>query len=169
MHVHVCAYTIACVCMHTHYTHIYCEIQPHRVSCRRNWPGKSQLWHPWAASSAWVPADNLSSEAATGSSHFPGCQIPVTFDPKRDRNCSCFLRAHWALRTHHCSRRVARRDKVGLDDHAASVTVASLASPGVRAWHTEASREGCWAEPKFGMSSLSEGRRQLSCPASQHI
>lgn len=95
MCVHVCtqAYTTASVCVHTHYTHVYCEIQPHRVSCRRNWPGKSQLWHLWAAGSAWVPAANLSSEAATASSHFPGCQIPVTSDPKRDRNCSGFLRA----------------------------------------------------------------------------
>lgn len=77
---------------HTPYTSIYCEIQPHRVSCRRNWPGKSHLWHIWAASSVWVPAANLSSEAATGSFRFPGCQIPVTSDPQRDRNCSSFLR-----------------------------------------------------------------------------
>lgn len=141
---YACTYTIPMlvhmhtrVCMHTHCAHISCEIQTHHVSCRRNWLCKSCLWHLWAASSVWVPVANISSEVATGSSCFPGCQIPTTSDPQRDRNSSGFLQAAQALCPHHTTLRVARGDKAGLDVRAATVKAASVASPGCQG-------QACW-------------------------
>lgn len=135
--IHMCThlYVRMCTCAHlytyghahTPYTCKYCEIQPHRVSCRRNWPGKSHLWHIWAASSVWIPAANLSSEAATGSFRFPGCQIPVTSDPQSDRHCSSFLRG-----PEHCDLPLqplwCEKIKRGLGILAAAVLAASSAS-----------------------------------------
>lgn len=96
------------------------------------------------------PCCQLQSKPATGSCLFPGCQIPLTSDPKFDKSCPCFPSC---LCPHCCSRCVVQGDKAETGVHATAVKAASLASPrGSGPGMLGPPGREPWAEPKGGMS-----------------
>lgn len=101
---------------------------------------------------------------------FPGCQIPATPDPPPKQetpsaSCEPPRSALYPPLPAGVWRKQIKCGSVSTRPQSRRLPWPPL---GIRAWSaraTGASREGPWAEPKVGMSLLSEGREQLSCPA----